>query len=137
MPTFEDSAVSHAPPEEVWKLLYDPSRFPEWWAGIEAVEAGESADPGRRRFTYYAEGRPDLPMPQLLDTSRTEQRILISCLVTDIRFEWRLEPADGGRATLISVFVDIPERERQLLQTERTAISRSLARLAELAAMPD
>jgi hypothetical protein len=74
-------------------------------------------------------------MPQLLDTSRTEQRILISCLVTDIRFEWRLEPADGGRATLISVCVDIPERERQLLQTERTAISRSLARLADLAAM--
>jgi uncharacterized protein YndB with AHSA1/START domain len=136
MPSFEDSAVSQAPPEEVWKLLYDPSRFPEWWAGIEAVEAGEPpADPGRRRFTYYAEGRPDLPMPQLLDTSRTGQRILISCLVTDIRFEWRLEPADGGRATLISVLVDIPERERQLLQTERTAISRSLARLAELAAM--
>lgn len=32
-----------APPEEVWKLLYDPARFPEWWAGIAAVEAGEAA----------------------------------------------------------------------------------------------
>jgi uncharacterized protein YndB with AHSA1/START domain len=135
MPSFEDSAVSQAPPEEVWKLLYDPARFPEWWAGVETVEAGEPKHPGLRRFTYYAESRPDLPMPQLLDTSRTEQRVLISCLVTDIRFEWRLEPADGGHGTLISVLVDIPEREGQLLETERTAISRSLARLAELAAM--
>jgi uncharacterized protein YndB with AHSA1/START domain len=134
VPSFEDSAVSQAPPEEVWKLLYDPARFPEWWAGIEAVDAGESDDPDRRPFSYYAEGKPALPMPQLLNTSRAEHRILISCLVTDLRFEWRLEPADGGRATLIRVFVDIPEQQTGLLETERTMIRRSLARLAALAA---
>jgi uncharacterized protein YndB with AHSA1/START domain len=30
MPGFELSATSSAPVEEVWKLLFDPSRFPEW-----------------------------------------------------------------------------------------------------------
>lgn len=29
MPEFEDRARSDAPPEEVWKLLYDPARFPD------------------------------------------------------------------------------------------------------------
>jgi hypothetical protein len=38
MPSFERSATAAAPPEEVWKVLYDPARFPEWWAGIETVE---------------------------------------------------------------------------------------------------
>ena len=28
MQTFDQSAVSTAPPEEVWKLLYDPAQFP-------------------------------------------------------------------------------------------------------------
>jgi ubiquinone/menaquinone biosynthesis C-methylase UbiE/uncharacterized protein YndB with AHSA1/START domain len=128
MPSFEDSAVSQAPPEEVWKLLYDPTRFPEWWAGMETVETGEGA------FTYYPEGRPDLPRPQLLDTVREERRIVVSCLVTDLRVDWRLEPADAGRATLIRVSVDAPDSQRELLDAQRTVMSRSLARLAELAA---
>ena len=29
MPSFADTARSAAPPEEVWKLLYDPSRYTE------------------------------------------------------------------------------------------------------------
>jgi uncharacterized protein YndB with AHSA1/START domain len=134
VPSFEDSAVSEAPPEEVWKLLYDPSRFPEWWAGIATVEQPEQQDAGRKRFTYYMEGRPDFPMPQLLDTSRDDQRVVVSCLVSDLRFEWRLEPAAGGRATHIGVLVEIPETEAKRLQAQRDVISRSLARLADLAA---
>ena len=43
MPTFDQSTVSQAAPEEVWKLLYDPARFPEWWAGIETVQTGGDA----------------------------------------------------------------------------------------------
>ena len=39
MQTFDQSAVSAAPPEEVWKLLYDPAEFPLWWAGTGSVEA--------------------------------------------------------------------------------------------------
>lgn len=134
MPSFDDSAVSQAPPEEVWKLLYDPARFPEWWAGMETVETEEAEDPGRRPFTYYPEGQPDTPMPQLLDTSADERGVVVSCLVTDARFDWRLEPADGGSATRISVSVDIPEREAWRVEGEQDIVSRSVARLAELAA---
>jgi uncharacterized protein YndB with AHSA1/START domain len=133
MPSFEDSAVSYAPPEEVWKLLYDPSRFPDWWAGMETVEPGEPEDSARRPFTYYPEGSPDSPRPQLLYTARDERRIVVSCLVTDLRVEWRLHPSAGERGTLINVRVEIPEQEAHWLDSQRAAVSRSLARLAELA----
>jgi uncharacterized protein YndB with AHSA1/START domain len=134
MPSFEDSAISEAPPEEVWKLLYDPARFPEWWAGMETVETEGPEAAGHRAFTYYAEGSPDIPWPQLLDTVREERRIVVSCLVTDMRVDWRLEPANGGRATLIRVFVEASESEAQMLESQRPVVHRSLARLAGLAA---
>jgi uncharacterized protein YndB with AHSA1/START domain len=127
MPSFHDSTTSAAPPEEVWKLLYDPSRFPEWWAGIESVEV--LGDGG---YTMYPDGYPDFPMAQLLDTQREQQRVTVSCLVSDLRFDWRLEPSGAG--TLITVDVEIPEGEAHRLDTQREKIGASMRRLAELAA---
>jgi uncharacterized protein YndB with AHSA1/START domain len=126
MPSFHDTTVSSAAPEEVWKLLYDPSRFPDWWAGIGSVELGDGGE-----YTMYPDGYPDFPMAQVLDTARVEQRVTVSCLVSDLRFEWRLEP--DGDGTLITVDVDIPEAEAHRLDTQRDAISTSMRQLAALA----
>ena len=127
MPSFHDTATSSAPPEEVWKLLYDPSRFPHWWAGIGTVDVSSAGE-----YTMYPDGYPEFPMAQLLDTRREEQRVTVSCLVSDLRFEWRLEP--DGAGTRIAVDVEIPEAEAHRLDGQRDVISQSLARLAELAA---
>jgi uncharacterized protein YndB with AHSA1/START domain len=127
MPSFHDSATTGAPPEEVWKLLYDPSRFPDWWAGIDTVEV--QSDGG---YTMYPSGYPDFPMAQLLETQQDQQRVTVSCLVSDLRFDWRLEPA--GEGTLISVDVEIPDAESHRLETQRGVISASMRRLARLAA---
>ena len=127
MPTFDDATISQAPVEEVWKLLYDPSRFPEWWAGVETVEA-----PKQDGFTLYPKGYPDFPMPH---TMRSEgNRVTISCLTSDLIFEWRLEPThDEG--TQIAVHVEIPEVEAHRLETQREAVSASLRSLAALASV--
>jgi uncharacterized protein YndB with AHSA1/START domain len=127
VPSFHDTATSAAPPEEVWKLLYDPSRFPDWWSGIETVHV---EDPGK--YTMYPDGYPDFPMAQLLETRRHEQRVTVSCLVSELRFEWRLSP--DGEGTLITVDVEIPDVEAHRLDNQRELISRSMRRLAELAA---
>ena len=127
MPSFHDSVTCAASPEEVWKLLYDPARFPDWWAGIGTVEM--TSEDG---YTMYPDGYPDFPMAQLLETERDDQRVTISCLVSDLRFEWRLEPA--GDATLITVDVGIPEAEAHRLEAQSDTISASIRRLAELAA---
>ena len=126
MPTFADVTTSTAPVEEVWKLLYDPSRFPEWWEGMETVEPREDG------FTMYPRGYPDFPMPQTLASDDNGHRVTISCLVSYLVFEWRLEPTpqDGTR---IEVHVEIPEAEAHRLDTQREGVSASLRSLAALA----
>jgi uncharacterized protein YndB with AHSA1/START domain len=126
MPSFHDTATSTGPPEEVWKLLYDPARFPDWWAGIGSVDVKSNGE-----YTMYPKGYPDFPMAQLLDTQRDEQRVTVSCLVSDLRFEWRLESHRAG--TRITVDVEIPDAEAHRLDDQRDVISKSLKQLAELA----
>ena len=127
MPSFHDTASSAAPPEDVWKLLYDPSRFHDWWAGIGTVDVENEGE-----YTMYPDGYPDFPMAQLLETRQDQQRVTVSCLVSDLRFEWRLAPLAEG--TLITVDVEIPEAEAHRLEAQREIISASMRRLAELAA---
>jgi uncharacterized protein YndB with AHSA1/START domain len=129
MPSFDDSTTARAPVEDVWKLLYDPSRFVEWWAGIETVEpAGHE---GRGDITVFPAGYPDFPMPQRLQTDADGRRVTVSCLVSDLVFAWRLEPvADGTR---IAVHAELPEAEAHRLEGQREVIATSLRALAELA----
>jgi len=127
MPSFHDTTTSSAPPEEVWKLLYDPARFPDWWTGIETVEIDRAG-----RYTIYPNGYPDFPMAQLINTERDQQRVTVSCLVSDLCFEWRLEP--DGEGTRITVDVEIPEAEARRLDGQREIIRTSMKRLAALAA---
>jgi uncharacterized protein YndB with AHSA1/START domain len=124
VPTFDDAADTRTPPEDVWKALYDPARFPEWWTGVGSVEARDEGE-----FTMYPEGYPDFPMPQTIRTA--DGRVTISCQVSDLVFEWRLaELPDGG--TRIAVHVEIPDAEAQRLEDQRAAIAESLRRLAAL-----
>jgi Polyketide cyclase / dehydrase and lipid transport len=126
MPAFHDTAVSPAPPEEVWKALYDPRRFPDWWVGIETVEAVRDGG-----YTAYPDGYPDFPMAQLLRTDQQGRKVVISCLVSDLRFEWRLSAEGVG--TRIDVDVEIPEHEAARLETQRECIAKSLRKLAAVA----
>ena len=129
MPTFDDSATSEAPVEEVWKLLYDPARMVEWWEGVERVD-GDGHD-GQGNLTIYPAGSPDFPMPQELRTAADGRRLTISCLVSHLVFEWRLEPLDPG--TRIRVHVEIPDDEAHRLEAQRAGVSASLRSLAALA----
>ena len=126
MPTFDDSATSEAPVEEVWKLLYDPARMVEWWEGVERVEPS-----GEGEITVYPDGYPDFPMPQELRTAAHGRGLTISCLVSYLVYEWRLEPLDAG--TRIRVHVEIPEEEAHRLESQRAGVSASLRSLAALA----
>ena len=133
MPTFEDHARTPAPVEEVWKLLYDPSRMREWWAGIERIEP-EGTD-GRGNLTIWPEGYPDFPMPQELRADHEGRRVSISCLVSDLEFSWRLEPLPDDAGTQIDVRVAIPEAEAHRLDDTRAEVAASLRALAT-AALP-
>src|SRR5258705_2631509 len=128
MPAFDDSTTTTAPVEEVWKLLYDPSRIVEWWDGIERAEP--RGTDGKGDMTIWPDGYPDFPMPQNLPAGADGRSVTISCLVSDLVFEWKLEPLDDG--TRISVHVEIPEEEAFRLDDQRAAVSASLRSLAAL-----
>ena len=137
MPEFQESLIAEAPPEEVWKLLYDPARFPEWWQGVGTVDSPDAAADGH--YTMYPEGYPDFPMPQLLTSGTDGRSVTVSCLVSDLRFEWRLRPVEADRGTHpavrteISAHVVVPEAEAHRVAAQTEAIHASLLRLAALA----
>jgi uncharacterized protein YndB with AHSA1/START domain len=134
MPTFDDSTTTTAQPLEVWKILYDPMRFPEWWSGFAQAEPGDALG-GPGDVTVWPEGYPDFPMPQLVETRAHDHRVVVSCTISDLVFDWKLEHAPPG--TRISVHVDIPEKEAQRLAAQREVVSSSLRRLAQLATGPN
>ena len=126
MPGFTLSARCCAPVEEVWKLLFDPARFPDWWVGIETVR---KESPGE--FTQWPTGYPDFPMPQKLRVDQAQERVTVSCQVSDIDVVWQL--AAGGEGTAIQVTVSLPEREAHRLDGQHQVIDESLRRLSALA----
>jgi len=127
MPEFRLSASTTAPVEEVWKLLHDPSRFPEWWSGIETVRT-EGVD----TYTMWPEGHPNFPMVQQLRTEPADGRVTISCLVSNLEFRWQLSEQSPG--TAITVTVEIPPAEAHRLGDQQQLIANSLHRLVDLAA---
>jgi uncharacterized protein YndB with AHSA1/START domain len=127
MPHIDDQVLVAAPLEDVWKLVHDPSRYPEWWTGIGSV-----AEADREGYTMYPDGWPDFPMPQRLRTSWGDRRVTISCLVSDLEYRWHLT-AEGQR-TRVEVRVDIPDEEAHRLEAQSTATASALERLADLAA---
>jgi uncharacterized protein YndB with AHSA1/START domain len=126
MPEFAISALCRAPVEDVWKLLFDPARFPEWWLGVETIHQDSPEE-----FTLWLTGKPDFPMPQKLRVDEANERVAISCQVADIDIVWQL--AEAGTGTSISVNVTLPERKAHWLDGQHQAIEESLRRLTTLA----
>jgi uncharacterized protein YndB with AHSA1/START domain len=130
MPEFDYSLVSAAPPRQVWKILYDPLRFAEWWSGFDRVTPGDARG-GDADVTLWPEGYPEFALPQRVESHADEQRVVVSCTVSDLHFEWRLQPVDGG--TDVSVHVEIPAAEAAREATQRDVVAASLRRLSALA----
>src|SRR4051812_5604003 len=127
MPIFDDATTTTASPLAVWQILYDPLRFPEWWSGFGEVRRGDALG-GGADITMWPDGYPDFPMPQLMDTRSQDQRVVVSCTISDIVFDWRLEPHPSG--TTIAVHVEIPQHEAARLAAQRAIRTPPLPRPA-------
>jgi uncharacterized protein YndB with AHSA1/START domain len=126
MPEFTLTATTAAPVEEVWKLLFDPTRFPEWWAGIATARMEEVG-----AYTLWPDGHPDYAMPQQMRADRSAGRVAMSCKVNDIEFTWQL--AEHGDGTGITVQVVIAPTSAHQLDRTREQLVASLPTLAALA----
>lgn len=125
MPAFEETAVCRAPAEEVWKLLHDPARFPEWWAGVDRVDMHDGG------VTRYMEEWPDFAYPTRVSESREGDRVTFSCLLSDISHNWTLSPAEGG--CRVAVRVEVPAAEAKRVEAAREEMRASIPRLVAAA----
>ena len=82
-------------------------------------------------FTQWPTGYPDFPMPQKLRVEQAQERVTVSCQVSDIEVVWQL--AERGTGTSIQVNVSLPEREAHRLDGQHQVIEESLRRLTTLA----
>jgi hypothetical protein len=124
MVDFHAEAECRAPARTVWKLLYDPRRFAEWWPGWERVEAGTDGS-----VTRYDARWPDFAYPNSITSDSTGNRIVVSCMLSDIIYTWAISPqSDGCR---LSVMVAIPDTEAapadEAIATASTALANLVA----------
>jgi hypothetical protein len=125
MPGFTEEGTCRAPAEEVWKLLYDPDRYMEWWTGTERVEVGEE------RVIRYVPDSPGFAYPTAIASSSSGGRVTISCVLTDIVYDWTLAPRPPGCA--VRLRVDIPEELAAKLEGQMRDMRSAFGRLMELA----
>lgn len=95
MSSARQEALIERPPEDVWSLLGDPLRHPEWWPGVIEVR-GERFDQGdnyaqvtkspiaERETTFIVDERDDLRV------------IGMRCLDNGMYANWRLTEAQSG-----------------------------------------
>ena len=142
MPGFRLTGGAAAPVEDVWKLLFDPARFPEWWDGIETVRAEDADEAGARRYDQWLRGHPDVPLPQVLRSDRVHDRITVSCQTSGVDITWQLaaqgsgDEGTGDEGTTVQVRVEVPEAETHRLEYLVPMMERSLTALAALAEAP-
>jgi hypothetical protein len=133
-------SVCRAPAIEVFKILHDPARIPEWWAGVERVETGPDG-----AVTRYTREWPDFAYPTAVvrpitgppgagDGQSAPGAVRISCLLSDIVHEWTLAPHAEG--CTVQVRVELPEAEAGRIDAQRAEVGGSLAGLVALAERP-
>jgi len=81
--------------EELWDLVGDPSRYPEWWPSVIEVN-GESYDTGEEfvQVSRMPLGRSETRY--LIDERDEPQEIRMTCQTSGTFAHWRLTEAQGG-----------------------------------------
>jgi hypothetical protein len=130
MPVIEAQTLIPATAEEVFKVLHDPTRHPEWLVGVDAVEGVRRSDDALR-FTLGSSEHPGTRLEQLQEPL-AGGGIVMTCLYYGIRFRWRL--IADGEATRVLARVEVPEQARELADGYRASVPASLERLSRLCA---
>lgn len=109
MPTVRRSRTVHAPPEEVWDVVADPSHLPRWWPDVERVEDATGLEwttvqrssqgrPVRADFTRVRAERP-----RLMRWRQEVEETPFEGFLAEAQTTIGLEPAEGGRATCVEL----------------------------------
>ena len=134
MPRYEARRTLPAPVEDVWTVLEDPARWPEWWPGLVGVQSSvrRALAPGAH---WHLEGterpsfrrRPQLGGSLLFLEVVPLSRITFQLTGEHAEVELHLQPVEDGE-TQATLAVETP----RFGGLGRTAPSQALAGLAAL-----
>jgi uncharacterized protein YndB with AHSA1/START domain len=138
LPRFEARRTLPAPIEDVWEVLADPARWPEWWPGLVSAQSSvrRALAPGAH-WQLEGTGRPSFRRSPQLGGSLLFlevvplQRILFQLTGEHAEVELSLEPVEDGE-TQARLAVEAP----RFGGLGRGFPSQALARLAALVRPP-
>jgi uncharacterized protein YndB with AHSA1/START domain len=101
MSSCKSQALLDAPVEEIWELVGDPRRHPEWWPKVIEVN-GEHFDEGTEyvQVTRSAMGR-DETTNFIVERRQDLREIKLRCQMSGTYAHWQMTQAQGG------TFVDV------------------------------
>jgi hypothetical protein len=96
MSEIHEQALLEAPVEEVWSLIGDPRRHPEWWPGVIEVD-GERFEEGSEyvQVTHGSFGR-DWRTAWEIDRMQELREVRMHCTLSGAFAHWRMTEAQGG-----------------------------------------
>ena len=100
MSSIRRQAVIDAPVEEVWPLVGDPSRHPEWFPRVVEVN-GQRFDEGQLYAQVTKRGRGTIETDFLIERLENLHEIRFACQQSGMYAHWRLTDAQGD------TFVDV------------------------------
>lgn len=103
-----------APPEDVWKLVGEPYRLPDWWPGYRGVEPDRRGLAEGARWRVVREATPG--SASLLRRPGGEGHLVVAAVIPGSLIAWRgleqrldarvtVEPA-AGRRTQVTVRIE-------------------------------
>jgi uncharacterized protein YndB with AHSA1/START domain len=108
MASWKQQALIEAPVEEVWELLSDPKRGPDWSADVIAVTGAPAKI--EKGSTFELTGRGPLGMKATTTFKVAEledmREIRMQCQKFGFYSHWLLTPARGGTFTELELGID-------------------------------
>jgi uncharacterized protein YndB with AHSA1/START domain len=105
MADWTEQGTIDAPTEDIWRLVADPARYPEWWPRWVEVQ-GERFDEGTEfvQVMKTPVGRAETTFK--IDRMDDMREIRMHCMKTGLFADWRLTDAQGGTFVEIRAGVD-------------------------------
>jgi Polyketide cyclase / dehydrase and lipid transport len=125
MSSWRQQTQVDAPIAEIWDLICDPDRAPEWAEGVLAITGG----PARietQGSTYDVTARGPLGLKATTPFKVTEfeemREVKMQCQVTGFYTHWMLTEAQGGTFTELELGVEELPQKRSLRGRTMTAL---------------
>jgi uncharacterized protein YndB with AHSA1/START domain len=114
MATWKQQALIEAPVSEVWEILCDPMRSPEW--AEDVVEVTGEPVKIEKGSTYLVTGRGPLGLkgttPFKVEELEDMRELKMQCQVSGFYSHWRLTDAQGGTFAEVEMGVEEIEAKR-------------------------